>query len=114
MPIFSLHEHELKPDVDEEAYKRDVAEAINRLRVPGLLKAYHVQGFKGVRDQGYGVLWVFEKEETIVENFGTPENPKWPKDWLYYENEILTKYLDRHPDTVNFTDYAILTGVEFD
>ncbi|MEM7032175.1 MAG: hypothetical protein AAF629_21670 [Chloroflexota bacterium] len=114
MTIFSLHEHELRPDIDEEVYKRDVATAIAKLRVPGLKKAYHVQGFKGKREQKYGVLWIFESEAAIVANFGTPENPKWPEDWLHYENDILAKYLDRHPDTIDFTAYQLLIPFEFD
>ena len=113
MTVFSLHEHELKPGVDEAAYKREVAEAIDKLRVPGLKQAFHVQGFKGERDQRYGVLWIFESEESIVESFGTPDNPKLPDDWLHYENDILAKYLDRHPDTVDCTGYEILTQVDF-
>lgn len=111
--IFSLHEHELRPDVDVEQYESEVAAAIAQIKIPGLLHAYHVKGFKGMRDGRYGVLWVFEKEESIVENFGTPDDPKWPDSWLHYENDVLAKFLDRHPDSVNFTSYGILQEFPF-
>lgn len=113
MPVYSIHEHELNPAADPQAYEAAVQEAIARLRVPGLLAAQHLKGFKGERDGRYAVLWIFESAEAIRRNFGTPDAPIWPPDWLHYENEVLAPFLDRHPDTVDFTDYAILQGFDF-
>lgn len=110
--IYSLHEHELRPDVDLEQYEEEVAAAIAQIDIPGLLHAYHLKGFKGERDGRYGVLWIFDSEESIVENFGTPNNPKMPAVWKHYENDVLSKFLDRHPDTIDYTDYAIISEFE--
>ena len=106
--VYSLHEHELRAGVDVAQYEREVAEAIAQIKIAGLLHAYHLKGFKGEREGRYGVLWVFASKEAIAENFGTLDNPKWPEAWLHYENDVLAKFLDRHPDTVDFTDYKIV------
>lgn len=112
-PVFALHEHELKPGINVEEYEHEVANAIQSLKVPELLHAYFLKGFKGERSHCYAVLWVWENAHVIEENFGTLDNPKWPQDWLYYENQILAKYLTCHPDTINFTDYDILKSIEY-
>jgi nicotinamidase-related amidase len=112
-PVFSVHEHELKPDINIEKYEQEVGLALSQLRVPGLLHAYLIKGFKGKRKEGYGVLWVWENQQAIHENFGTPEHPKWPSDWLHYENEVLAKYLIRHPDKIDFTTYITLYDKTF-
>ncbi len=107
--IIAIHEHELKPNVNPKQYEQEVDYALTTLNIPGLLKAYHLKGFKGKRNGRYAVVWIFENKDAITKNFGTPENPKWPKDWLHYENEILAKFLDRHPDSIDFTDYEIIS-----
>lgn len=111
--VYSIHEHELRPGVDVAQYEQDVAHALGNLHVPGLVNAQHLKGFKGTRTGKYAVLWIFESAEVIEQNFGTADNPKWPADWLHYENEVLAQYLDRHPDTVVFTDYEIVEDFYF-
>lgn len=112
--IFAVHEHELRTGVSSDQYEQEVKEALQNFRVPGLLGAYHLKGIKGKRDQKYGVLWIFEDEQALINNFGTPGNPKCPKDWLYYENQVLSKFLDRDPDTIDYTDYHVLNDFQFD
>lgn len=111
--VYALHEHDLKPTVDEREYEATVGEAIRNLRVPGLLHAYHLKGFKGQRQGRYAVLWIFANEQAIIENFGTPEDPKWPKDWLHYENDILARFIDKHPDKIDFSDYHALAEITY-
>jgi hypothetical protein len=111
--IFSLHEHELKPDVDSALYEKEVSETLQNLKIYGLLKAYLLKGFKGERVNRYAVLWVFENAEVIEENFGTVDNPKWPEQWLYYENQVLARYLTCHPDKIHFTAYAIKNAADY-
>jgi hypothetical protein len=113
MMIYAVHEHELKRDADVAQYERDVAAAIAHMNVPGLLAAHHLRGFRGVRANRYAVLWLFASEEAITENFGTLEQRRWPPDWAHYENVILAKYLDRHPDMIDYTDYHQVTRVDF-
>lgn len=112
-PTISIHEHELKDTVNVEEYQRDVAQAIKDLKVPGLLYAYFLKGFKGERNNKHAIVWVWENQEVIKENFGTLDNPKWPKDWLHYENEVLAKYLTCHPDKINFTCYNVIDAVHY-
>ncbi len=113
MPILSLHEHELKPDVDQEQYEQEVSTALRNMKIPGLLKSYQLKGLKGERQDRYAVLWIFENMEVIQNNFGTLDNPIWPEDWLYYENEILAKFLISHPDKIHFTDYGIISDIDY-
>ena len=111
--VYAIHEHELRRGVDEREYERQVGEAIRNLRVPGLLHAIHLKGFKAQREGKYAVLWIFENQEAIVRNFGTSDNPKHPADWLHYENDVLAKFIDRKPDTINFTDYHAVSKISF-
>ncbi len=109
----SIHEHELKDNVNIAEYEKEVADTLKNLKVPGLLHAYLLKGFKGERTNSYSVVWVWKNKQVIKENFGTLDNPKWPEDWLYYENEILAKYLTCHPDKINFTCYDIIDVINF-
>ncbi len=111
--VVSIHEHELKGDVDSAEYEREVSEILKNLKVPGLLQAYLLKGFKGERMNKYAVVWIWKNKQVIKENFGTLDNPKWSEDWLYYENEVLAKYLTCHPDKINFTCYDIIDAVNF-
>lgn len=111
--IYAIHEHELKIGADTAQYERDVAEAIAQMKVPGLLHAYHLKGIGGERSCRYTVLWVFVNEDALAQNFGGPDERKWPPDWLHYENVVLAPYLDRHPDMITYTDYRPLFRVDF-
>lgn len=108
MTVFSFHEHELKPNANVENYEIEIQRTLVALKIPGLLQVHLVKGFKGERCGRYGVLWIWENEQCIKDNFGTLDNPKWPADWLHYENEILAKYLTCHPDKILFTAYNII------
>lgn len=111
--IYAVHEHELKPGVDGAEYEHAVATAIASLKIPGLLSAYHLHGVGGVRAKRYAVLWIFASEAALVENFGTLDDRRMPPDWAVYENEVLAQYLDRHPDTIEYTDYRPLQDFDF-
>jgi len=111
--IYAVHEHELRPEVDIARYEGDVAATLQQMKVPGLRQAIHLKGFGGKRTDKYAVLWLFESVEALRLNFGTPEQRKFPPDWLYYENVILAQYLDRHPDTIDYTDYNIVKEFNF-
>jgi hypothetical protein len=113
MLIFAFHEHDLKSDADVFEYEREVSKALASMRIPGLLNAYQLKGKKGERMNGYAVLWIFENMAAIDNNFGTFDDPKWPSDWLYYENNILAKYLTCHPDKIHFTDYGLIKSVTY-
>ncbi len=111
--IYAIHEHELRPAVDIARYENDVAAALQQMKVPGLLQAVHLKGFGGKRTDRYAVIWIFEDATALTRNFGTSEQRKFPADWLYYENEILAQYLDRVPDTIDYTDYHTIKEFNF-
>ncbi len=108
--VFSVHEHELRNDVDSAMYEKEVGRELEKLKssIKGLVNAYFLKGFKGKRAGRYAILWVWQSSDTIKENFGTFDNPTWPKEWLYYENTVLAKYLTCHPDKINFSCYEII------
>ena len=108
--VYAIHEHNLKASADRSAYEAAIGRAIQELRIPGLLHGRHLKAFKEKREGEYTVLWVFENKEAIEQNFGTPENPKWPEAWLWYENELLAPYIEEHPDKISFTDYEELSS----
>lgn len=111
--IYAMHEHELRSGVDITGYENDVAAALQQMKVSGLLQAVHLKGFHGKRNNRYAVLWIFENAEALTLNFGTPEQRKFPDDWLHYENVILARYLDRDPDTIDYTDYNMIKTFKF-
>lgn len=43
--VFSVHEHELKPNINIESYEQEVSLALSQLKVLGLLHAYLIKGF---------------------------------------------------------------------
>lgn len=112
--ICAIHEHELRPEVDVTSYEREVAAAIAQMRIPGLRQVFHLKGWRGARAGRYAVLWIFASMAALEENFGTAEQRRWPPDWADYENTILTRYLDRHPDTIVYTDYSLVEAFHFD
>lgn len=112
--ICAIHEHELRPEVDVAAYERDVATAIAQMRITGLRQAFHLKGWRGARAGRYAVLWIFASMAALEENFGTADQRRWPPAWSDYENTILTRYLDRHPDTIVYTDYSLVEAFHFD
>lgn len=111
--IYAVHEHELRPGVNLARYESDVAATLQQMKVPGLLHAVHLKGFGGERKNKYAVLWMFESAEALTLNFGTADARKFPPDWLYYEKVILAQYIDRDPDTIDYTDYAIVREFNF-
>lgn len=106
--VICMHEHELRQNVNIILYEKEVIQGISQIHIPGLLRTFFLKGGKGIRKDKYAVVWIFDNFESLDLNFGTLENPKCPPAWLYYENEILTKYLIGHPDKIYFTDYGII------
>jgi hypothetical protein len=66
-----------------------------------LLKEY-----KGERKGKYSVLWILKSQKALEELFGTEDEPKrGPANFVNYEDNILSKFLDRPADKIVFTDY---------
>jgi hypothetical protein len=78
----------------------------NELDMPGLESRHLLKGHKGERKNKYSVLWIFKSQEALEELFGIEEKPKrGPVNFVNFEDNILSKFLDRSADKIVFTDY---------
>jgi hypothetical protein len=76
------------------------------LDMPGLESRHLLKGYKGERKSKYSVLWIFKSQEALEELFGMEEKPKrGPVNFVNFEDNILSKFLDRPADKIVFTDY---------
>src|SRR5262249_47601843 len=112
--VISVHEYDLKPGSDPQAFEFAVrrAEAGGLLKLPGLLEHYLVKGRKGIRRDQYAAVWIYESRTAWERLWGTPENPRaeqdYPETWKRWEREILAPFLVNHPDAIRFTTYEEL------
>ena len=75
--IISIHEYDLKPEVDMSQFEstfRD-AEARGLLQLPGLVAHHFVKGAKGVRRGAYAALWIYESREAWERLWAPPSIP---------------------------------------
>jgi hypothetical protein len=63
--VISVHEYDLKPDVQEAAFENALHDAERRglLELPGLTGHYFLRGLKGARRGAYTAIWIFESRE---------------------------------------------------
>jgi hypothetical protein len=109
--IISVHQYKLKPDADpqsfEIAYRQAKTDGLFNL--PGLVESYLVKGIRGERGGDYAAIWVYESQESWESLWGSVGSPLSPSDyphtWSIWENEILNRFLDEHPDEIQFTSY---------
>lgn len=110
--IISIHEYELKPDVQDAAFEGALREAERRglFDLPGLVGHHFLRGLKGARRGAYAAIWVFESREAWERLWGPVERPKppaeYPENWKIWENEVLAPLLRQDPDTIRFTSYT--------
>jgi hypothetical protein len=108
--VFSFHEYELKPGIDEEAF----VQAVQRLRrqglpaLPGLTDFRLLHGIKGLRRGRFASLWTYESRQAWEQLWGPPEQPvppsAYPSSWRSWE-EGIGPFLDPEPDRIAFTVY---------
>jgi hypothetical protein len=106
--IFAIHEYELKRDTDSQEFESVLKNTLlsNELDMPGLESRHLLKGHKGERKNKYSVLWIFKSQEALEELFGIEEKPKrGPVNFVNFEDNILSKFLDRPADKIVFTDY---------
>jgi len=110
--VISVHEYELKPDVDESVFENATRDAERRglFNLPGLAAHYFLKGVKGHRRGMYAALWIFESTEAWERLWGPADCPRpaeqYPETWKIWEREILASFLNQDPDTIRFTAYA--------
>jgi hypothetical protein len=106
--IFAIHEYELRHDTDNQEFESILKDTLlsKELDMPGLESRHLLKGYKGERKSKYSVLWIFKSQEALEELFGIEEKPKrGPANFVNFEDNILSKFLDRPADKIVFTDY---------
>jgi len=106
--IFAIHEYELRHDTDNQEFESILKDTLQskELDMPGLESKHLLKGYKGERKSKYSVLWIFKSQEALEELFGVEEKPKrGPANFVNFEDNILSKFLDRAADKIVFTDY---------
>ncbi len=106
--IFAIHEYELRHDTDSQEFESVLKNTLlsKELDMPGLESRHLLKGYKGERKSKYSVLWIFKSQEALEELFGIEEKPKrGPVNFVNFEDNILSKFLDRPADKIVFTDY---------
>jgi hypothetical protein len=112
--VVSIHEYQLKSDVDRIAFERAFRDAAQRglFALPGLVEYHFLKGLKGAQHDGYGTVWVYESREAWEMLWGSVECPvqpsEYPEKWKIWEHEILAPFLAQHPDTIRFSSYEEL------
>ncbi len=112
--IISIHEYNLKPEVEGEQFERAILNARERrlLRLPGLVEHYFIKGIRGLRRGKYGTIWVYESREAWEKIWGTGALPRkkrgYPGNWKIWEEEVLAPFLSQDPDKIDFTVYEEL------
>ena len=109
--VISVHEYELRRDVEEATFERAVHDAEHRglFDLPGLEGHHFLRGLKGARRGAYTAIWIFESREAWERLWGTVDAPRpaseYPEKWRIWENAILAPFLTCDPDTIRFTSY---------
>src|SRR5215469_4665628 len=102
--LISIHEYDLKPEVDTADFERAVRDAEGRglLHLPGLVAHHLVKGVKGERSGAYAAIWVYESQEAWEQIWGPAAHPRrypqYPANWKVWEREVLAPFLVRDPD----------------
>jgi len=109
--IISIHEYELRHGVAENEFENALTEARESgvLSLPGLELIYFGKGIRGQRKGRYVAIWVYTDQDVWEGNWGAIDQPisssEYPEQWQFWEQNILSQYLDRDPDTITFTAY---------
>lgn len=112
--VISVHEYELKPNVDAARLERAfrAAESRGLFELPGLVDYHFVRGIRGDRKGKYAAIWVYENLEAWEQLWGPIDQPlskeNYPEKWLIWEDEILAPILSGDPDKIRYTSYLSL------
>jgi hypothetical protein len=110
-PVVSVHEYVLRPDVDPEEFERALRAA--RLRglfdLPGLRDVQFLRTLRGTRGHAYAAIWIYESREAWEALWGAPGDATpteaYSDAWREWEDNVLARFLDRDPDTIDFAAY---------
>jgi hypothetical protein len=106
--IFAIHEYELRHDTDSQEFESVLKNNLlsKELDMLGLESRHLLKGYKGKRKSMYSVLWIFKSQEALEELFGIEEKPNQGLiNFVNFEDNILSKFLDRPAHKIVFTDY---------
>ncbi len=112
--VISIHEYVLRSGVDPADFERAIqaARESGLLRLPGLVDYYFLKGIRGSRKNGYTAVWVYQSKETWEALWGPVGQPisrqAYRDNWRIWEDEILSKFLDRDPNAITYTAYETI------
>lgn len=112
--IISMHEYVLRPSRSEQDFISAVLAAKHEgmLDLPELLHHRLLYGVKGVRCGMFASLWTYEDRRTWESLWGSADAPtsneSYSLTWRMWEDDVLAPFLDRDPDTIDFTAYEEL------
>jgi hypothetical protein len=112
--VISIHEYVLKPDITPEQFETSFQRAAAKglFDLPGLVDYYFVKGLRGVRQDAYAAIWVYESLQAWERLWGTVDAPRckeeYPEKWKVWEDKILKPLLVQDPDKIHYTAYQIL------
>lgn len=111
--VISIHEYELKPDIDGSEFEDALrtAEDQDLFQLPGLVEHHFIKGLKGSRVGKFAAIWVYESREAWEDLWGSPDQPRgkadYPENWQTWE-KMLEPFLAQDPDEILFTAYEEL------
>lgn len=109
--IFSLHEYELKPDIDTTSFEQAILTAREQglLHLPGLETSQFLRGIKGKRQGRYATLWMYSDRRAWEAVWGSADHPiargDYPENWKIWEASVLAPFLNQDPDKITYTVY---------
>jgi hypothetical protein len=109
--IISLHEYELKPDVQDEQFEQALHGARRRglLQMPGLVETSFLRGIRGSRRGKYAALWTYQNRQIWEQLWGPVDRPRektdYPDNWRIWEEDVLKPFLAVDPDAIEFSAY---------
>ncbi len=109
--VVSVHEYRLQRGVEPAEFEAAVGAARERglFDLAGLVEVRLLRALRTTRRQTYAMLWIYESREAWEALWGPPGRPvpkgAYPGLWQEWENEVLTRFLDREPDTIEYAAY---------
>lgn len=109
--VVSIHNYQLKKDVEMETFSQAIGEAHDHhlFDLPGLESFRFLHGIKGENQGLWTAIWVYSSRKAWEKIWGGPTAPKsreeYPDRWRRWEDEYLAPLLSEDPDRIDFTAY---------
>lgn len=112
--VISIHEYPLRPGVDTHAFETAFEQAAcdGLFDLPGLSDYYLLKGLRGARQEAYAAVWIYASRSAWEALWGPAQRPMsrahYPTNWRIWEDQVLSPFLDCHPDQIRYTAYDVI------